>query len=365
MEKRAVREGRRTRVVDPRRWQERPLLAAGLQALLVLVPLALGALTAVAGHAWLPIEGLAGVPSWVVAAAVAAAVVGLVRPLTRRLMPLAWLLRLGMLFPERAPSRLRLARQASRLRRVEDGFPRADVDVHDGAQRIAELVLTLVAALTAHDRRTRGHAERVRIFTDLLALQMGLPQEDRDRLRWAALLHDIGKLEVPERILNRAGKPTGEDWDRIKQHPAVGDRLLAPLRPWLGRWADTALHHHERWDGTGYPAGLAGTDICLGGRIVAVTDAYEVMTAPRSYRRPVAAADARAELVKDAGAQFDPAVVRAFLLIPLPRLRWALGPLAGIGQLPLARDVAHVAHAAHAGSNVTVRASQPVATPTE
>ncbi len=324
------------------RWPERPILGALLHAAIVVVPLLIGVGVGyglhgvLAGHAmpW-------GVPVWVVTGAVSVTAVWGLQPLVRRLLPLAWLLRLGMLFPGEAPSRFRVARRAGRVRDLEDRIA-GDTGDGDVAQRNAEQVLTLVAALTAHDRRTRGHAERTRIFTDLLTEQLGMSIADRDRMRWAALLHDIGKLEVPERILNKAGKPTDAEWDVIKQHPVVGDRLMAPLRGWLGTWADTALHHHERYDGAGYPHGLAGDAISLGGRIVAVADSYEVMTAARSYKRPMSATAARAELVACSGTQFDPGVVRAFLLISVPRLRWALGPFAWVAQLPLFRDVVHV-----------------------
>jgi hypothetical protein len=341
---------------DPNRWPARPVLGAALHGLLLIVPVLLGIAAGFATRRALPPEGLAGVPPWVVAGALGTAVVWAAQLLARRITPLSWLLRIGMLFPGPAPSRFRVAREAGRLRRLEDrlaGAAEAPEDV--AAQRSAEMILSLVAALTAHDRRTRGHSERVRVFTDLLSEEMGLPQEDRDRLRWAALLHDVGKLEVSERILNKPGKPTEAEWVHLRRHPAAGDRMIAPMRDWLGRWADTVLHHHERWDGTGYPSGLAGEEISLGARIVSVADAYDVMTAARSYKRPSSVAHARNELVACAGSQFDPAVVRAFLLVPLPRLRWALGPFAWVAQLPWAREVVHV------GAQVPVAAGSAAA----
>jgi hypothetical protein len=332
------------------------MLGAALHAALVAVPLIFGTGVGLVVRELLPDRWAFALPPWVVAGAVGMVAVWSLQPLTRRLIPLSWLLKLGMLFPGRAPTRFRIARQAGRLQDLEARLAASSSATdEDATQRSAELILALVTALTAHDRRTRGHAERTRVFTDLLSEELGLPQEDRDKLRWAALLHDIGKLEVPERLLNKPGRPTTHEWEQLRRHPETGDRLVAPLRAWLGEWADTVLHHHERWDGGGYPAGLAGEQIALGARIVAVADVYDVMTAVRSYKRPSSAAAAREELVACAGSQFDPAVVRAFLSIPLPRLRWALGPLAWVAQLPGVRE------GAHTGVGVQVGAQQAAA----
>jgi hypothetical protein len=335
-----------------RRWEARPLLGAALHAALVVIPLLLGIGVGLAVRDALPEGWTFGIPPWVIAGIAGMVVVWAVQPLTRRLIPLSWLLKLGMLFPGRAPTRFKIARQAGRLQDLERRITAAATDTDEqAAQRSAELILSLVTALTAHDRRTRGHAERTRVFTDLLSEELGLPREDRDKLRWASLLHDIGKLEVSHRLLNKPGRPTTHEWQQLRRHPEAGDQLIAPLRGWLGEWADTVLHHHERWDGAGYPAGLAGEQIALGARIVAVADVYDVMTAVRSYKRPSSAAAARAELVRCSGSQFDPGVVRAFLSIPLPRLRWALGPLAWVAQLPGIRETAHVGAGVHVGAH--------------
>jgi hypothetical protein len=150
-------------------------------------------------------------------------VVWALQPVVRRAVPLAWLLRLGMLWPGPAPSRFKVARGAGRVRDLEERLARAQERRETGdAERAAERIRALVAALTSHDRRTRGHAERVRVFTDLLAIEFGLGREDRDRLRWSALLHDIGKLEVARRILNKPGKLTDEEYEVIKRHPVLG-----------------------------------------------------------------------------------------------------------------------------------------------
>jgi HD domain len=169
----------------------------------------------------------------------------------------------------------------------------------------------------------------------MLAGEFDLDEDDRDRLRWAALLHDIGKLRVPRRILNKAGKPDPRDWERLKQHPAEGARIAAPLCAWLGGWAVTIVQHHERFDGTGYPAGLARDEISLGARIVAVADSFEVMTAARAYKKPMSVPAARRELARCAGSQFDPDMVRSFLNISIGRLWWMVGPTSWVAVIPV------------------------------
>ncbi|MGH2764934.1 MAG: HD-GYP domain-containing protein, partial [Actinomycetota bacterium] len=190
------------------------------------------------------------------------------------------------------------------------------------------------AALNAHDRQTRGHSERVRVLTDLLADALRMPKSDRDRLRWAALLHDIGKLEVSAGILNKPGKPEPHEWEALKRHPAAGARLAGPLFGWLGDWGAAIEQHHERYDGGGYPGGLSGIGISMGGRILAITDSFETMTASRSYKKPMSVSAARRELAGCAGTQFDPDIVRTFIAVSLGRLWWKVGPVSWAAQLP-------------------------------
>jgi len=254
--------------------------------------------------------------------------------LSRRALPLVTLLDLSMLFPNRAPSRITMARDAIRRRPIEEQLQRVrDAGADPGAA--AREILALVAAMSTHDRPTRGHAERVRMFTDLLAEQMRLPARDRDLLRWASILHDIGKLRLPASLLNKPGRPTAAEWLLLRQHPAHGAEMAAALLPWLGEWGAVVLEHHERYDGTGYPAGLSGQEISLGARIVAVADAFDVMTAARAYRRPVTRAAACRELIRYSGTQFDPQVVRAMVAAGAPRLRRAQGIVAWIADIPL------------------------------
>jgi hypothetical protein len=192
----------------------------------------------------------------------------------------------------------------------------------------------LGTALNAHDRRTRGHSERVRAYTDLVAEELHLSPEDADRLRWAAFLHDIGKLSVPAKVLNKAGKLDDREWHLLQRHPEYGEELAARLHAWLGDWMHGIGQHHERFDGTGYPDGLAADQISFAGRIVAVTDAFETMTAVRSYHRPKSPTAAREELHACAGTHFDPIVVRAFTNISIRRLRWTAGLAALLAQIP-------------------------------
>lgn len=274
---------------------------------------------------------------WIAAVGSAVIATVLVDRLLRRVLPLVVLLRLSLDFPDRAPSRMKVALRAGTLRHLDVQLARVAADGVDGSPtEAASRMLELMAALARYDRRTRGHSERVRAFTDVIADELRLAPLDRDRLRWAALLHDIGKLHVDVGILNKSGGLDDREWEAIRAHPHVGARIAEPLLPWLGEWGSAIEHHHERWDGAGYPHGVGGTDISLGARIVAVADAFEVMTAARSYKRPLSVAAARAELLRCAGEQFDPRVVRALLQASLTRLRWIVGPAALLSLVPRA-----------------------------
>jgi hypothetical protein len=149
------------------------------------------------------------------------------------------------------------------------------------------------------------------------------------------LLHDIGKLRVPTATLNKPAKLSSPEWDVIRQHPQAGAELASALLPWLGEWGKAIAEHHERFDGTGYPLGLSGRGISLAGRIVAVADSFEVMTASRAYKRAMTRGTALAEVVRFSGTQFDPDVVRALLAVSAPRLRWAMGPTSWLVGTPL------------------------------
>ena len=254
----------------------------------------------------------------------------------RRLLPLAALLNVSLLFPDQAPKRFAVARRVGKPKDLQRQLQEArDKGVTGGDVAHMQTVLELVAALSVHDRQTRGHSERVRVFSDLIAAEMKLAPGDCARLRWAALLHDIGKLVVPSEILSKPAKLTSTEMDNVRRHPDEGALLIGPLAGWLGGWAGAVAHHHERFDGRGYPRGLAGEKISLAGRIVAVADSYEVMTAMRPYSKPIGVTAARQELVRCSGAQFDPVVVRAFLNISVGRLWRVVGMGSWIAQLPV------------------------------
>jgi HD-GYP domain-containing protein (c-di-GMP phosphodiesterase class II) len=273
---------------------------------------------------------------WLLIAAAATVVLVAAERLTRRLAPLATLLALSLTFPDRAPPRFRVA-----LRNGSTGQLRARIaearqgEIGNTPAEAAERVLELVAALSVHDRTTRGHSERVRAYSRMIGEEIGLSDAELDRLQWAGLLHDVGKLLIPAAILNKPGTLTAEEYEEVCLHPEYGRNMVGPLVPWLGDAARAVWEHHERWDGRGYPSGLAGLDIALAARIVAVADVFDVMTSARSYKTPVSAAAARTELARCAGGQFDETIVRAFLNISIGRLRLLIGPLSWVSQIPL------------------------------
>jgi putative nucleotidyltransferase with HDIG domain len=323
------------------RWDRRRAAAVGVRAAIVGGPIAGSVVAMAVLSRVIPAPGAhAGVLSrvgwWAAILVGSLAAMWLVDRATRRLAPLAALLDMAVLFPGRAPTRFKVARKAGDLRQLTALTEQANkLDGRSGLADAAEQILALVGSLRAHDRHTRGHSERVRVYTDLIAAQMRLTPAAVDRLRWAALLHDIGKLRVPRTTLNKPAKLSAAEWETIRQHPLAGADLAAALLPWLGEWGKAIAEHHERFDGTGYPLGLSGRDISLAGRIVALADSFEVMTAARTYKRAMTRGTALAEVVKCSGTQFDPDVVRALLEVSAPRLRWAMGPTSWLVGTPL------------------------------
>lgn len=318
------------------RWKGRPVLAALLRTFVFLSPMAASFVVALVVSRLLPppAGGMNTVAWWGAVMVSSFAALFLVERVVRRLSPLAILLKLTMTFPDRAPSRYRVARQSGNVRELQVHLAQARELGDDGLAEVASAILSLATALSSHDRLTRGHSERVRTFTDMLADELNVPTEGKERLRWAALLHDVGKLEIPQKVLNKGRRLTAREWGLIKAHPETGMRYLGPLAGWLGEWAITVEQHHERFDGKGYPTGVAGNDISLGARIVAVADAYDTMTSARPYKKPMSPVAAREELSRHAGSQFDPIVVRAMMNVSIGRLWWRVGVVSWFAQLP-------------------------------
>lgn len=168
-----------------------------------------------------------------------------------------------------------------------------------------QVVKTLASAIDAKDRYTNGHSSRVAMYSKEIARRAGKPVEFQDEIYIVALLHDIGKIGIPDNILNKNSKLTDEEYETIKQHPSIGVEILKNITE-MPNIEIGAHYHHERFDGKGYPEGLAGYDIPEIGRIIAVADAYDAMTSRRSYRSALPQEAVREEIVKGRGLQFDP-----------------------------------------------------------
>jgi putative nucleotidyltransferase with HDIG domain len=173
-------------------------------------------------------------------------------------------------------------------------------------------IKALAQALEAKDEYTQGHSARVAEESVNIARYLSLSDTEVRRMWLAGYLHDIGKIGIKEAILNKPGKLDEEEWDLIQQHPVVAGRILGPI-PELSDVIDIIVHHHERYDGTGYPDGLEGNSIPLGARILAVADTYDALTSRRPYRDPLALEEAHRILGEAAGTYLDPVIARAFL----------------------------------------------------
>jgi putative nucleotidyltransferase with HDIG domain len=173
------------------------------------------------------------------------------------------------------------------------------------------LIDALAYACELHEASLRGHSERLASYAVAIGRRLGFGDGALENLRVAGMLHDVGKIGISDRILLKPGPLTPEEYEAVKRHAAMGAEILsaAGFPEDVVRWV---LHHHERWDGHGYPAGLRGEDIPLGARVLAVADAYEVMTTGRVYRGPLLPGQALEELERERGRQFDPQAVDAF-----------------------------------------------------
>jgi diguanylate cyclase (GGDEF)-like protein/putative nucleotidyltransferase with HDIG domain len=181
-------------------------------------------------------------------------------------------------------------------------------------QAVLDTVTSLAFAIDAKDHYTQGHSQKVSAYAALIAEAMNLSDPEVEEVRLGAVLHDIGKVGIPEQILNKSGPLNAEEWETMKSHVKFGAKILEPLAP-LARIREMVLHHHEYFDGSGYPESLQGENIPLGARIIAVADAYDTITSDRTYKKARNAADALSELERCANAQFDGNIVDVFVRV--------------------------------------------------
>ena len=184
-----------------------------------------------------------------------------------------------------------------------------------------EAMGAVVTAADARDHETTGHSFRVAFYAVALAKAMGIHGDELKAIEWGALLHDVGKMVVPDEILRKMGPLTEGEWHIMKQHPTWGFDMMAEVTFLKPAVLDIVYCHHERWDGRGYPRGIAGETIPVAARIFAVVDTYDAITSDRPYRRARSYQIAVNELVRMAGQQFDPLVVEAFRNLPEVELR--------------------------------------------
>ncbi len=215
----------------------------------------------------------------------------------------------------RIRGQLRLRTMEAELSLVNRNLRMRTSDLVDQQRSLfVSTVKSLVSAIDAKDEYTRLHSTRVTEFTVKIAAKMGFSEKELGDLELAALLHDVGKIAVPESILNKPGKLTDAEFKLIKEHPARGENILSPVIE-LKEIARIVRSHHERYDGTGYPDKLKGREIPMGARIMALADTYDSITSERPYRKPASHRFAVKEIISCSGTQFDPEVVEHFLEI--------------------------------------------------
>jgi HD-GYP domain-containing protein (c-di-GMP phosphodiesterase class II) len=224
--------------------------------------------------------------------------------------------RLGVLHLDRGPLQEPFSEDDFRLvdaiaASVSVGIESAQL-VEKQRNQFIDTVTALARTVELRDQYTSGHTQRVTSYSLMLAEELGLSTAERQQIRIGTPLHDIGKIGVEDAILRKPGKLTPAEFELMKQHTLKGVAILEPI-PDLGPMLSIVRHHHERWDGTGYPDGLASERISPAARIVAVADAFDAMTSDRPYRLALSVEKAFAELLRHAGSHFDPACVEAFL----------------------------------------------------
>jgi HD-GYP domain-containing protein (c-di-GMP phosphodiesterase class II) len=186
---------------------------------------------------------------------------------------------------------------------------------NDLSRAYTQTMDAMVAALDARDHETEGHTLRVVLYSMELGRRMDLPEEEMMHLRRGALMHDIGKIGIPDAILRKPGPLTPEEWGQMRLHPEYGQKMLAHI-PFLRQATKIISAHQEKFDGSGYPLGLRAEEIPLGARIFAVADAFDAITSDRPYRQAQSYAKAKQEILRGSGSHFDPMVVEAFLSVP-------------------------------------------------
>ena len=196
---------------------------------------------------------------------------------------------------------------------VADDIERRELEARTVRSQVeASSVLALVAALDARDNYSAEHSEALVGLSEGVARQLGLDEEQACEVKWMALLHDIGKVGVPDAVLHKPGSLDESEWALMRRHPEIGARIVSEVEG-LSHMAPAILADHERWDGAGYPQGLAGEAIPLASRITLACDAYHAMVSDRPYRAAMSHTDAVEQLRLNAGSQFDPRVVDALL----------------------------------------------------
>lgn len=207
-----------------------------------------------------------------------------------------------------------LAPQTSAVRFERHAFGDSLERIREQLHGVAgESTRALIAAVDARDSYTRTHSMSVAVHAEAIAARMGWSKDQTAVLRNAALLHDVGKIGVPDAILTKPGRLTEEEFNTVRRHPEIALDIVGHLS-FLGEELAYILHHHERFDGRGYPSGLAGERIPLGARIIAVADSLDTMLSPRTYKPAYTADHVRAELIAESGRQFDPVVVGVALV---------------------------------------------------
>jgi len=175
-------------------------------------------------------------------------------------------------------------------------------------------VESLLATVNAKDSYTSNHSEEVAKYAILIFEEIGLSSENKDMFRYICSLHDIGKIGISEQVLKKKGKLSNDEWGEIKKHPEIGFSILHPIK-FLNSFISMVLHHHERFDGNGYPEGKKYEEISLWTRILTVADAYHAMRSNRSYRKALSKEAAFKELIEGSGSQFDPEIVKVALKV--------------------------------------------------